>query len=205
MTSQLDRIEAKLDRLQAALDRAGPLIDTLPDLLATVGNTVDDLAERDGPAQLDARMRRAAGVLIKLSDPELLGAVERLLEHREGLAQVVDLVAELPAYIAVAGDSFDDLVAQGRQRGIDPEVMIRALFESRVLEARNVELLATVAGELPKAADAPSERHGLLGLVGVLREDEVQRALAFLIHFLRRLGSRLDERDRSPQPALPGK
>ncbi|MFO7563320.1 MAG: DUF1641 domain-containing protein [Enhygromyxa sp.] len=196
MTDQLDRIEAKLDRLQAALDRAGPLIDTLPDLLATVGNTVDDLAARDGQARMDERLRRGAAVLVKLAEPELLGSFERLLEQREALARLVDFLDQLPGYVAMVGDSFDDLVAVGRTRGIDPEVLLRALFDSGLLEAGSVELLAGAAAELPRAAEAPSEEFGLVGLLRVLREDEVQRALSFLIHFVRRLGRLLDERER---------
>lgn len=186
MTDQLDRIEAKLDRLQAALDRAGPLIDTLPNLLATVGNTVDDLAARDGTSRMDERLRRGAAVLARLSDPALLARLEQLLE----------LVDQLPGYVAMVGDSFDDLVTVGRARGIDPEVLLRGLFDSGVLEASSVELLAGAAAELPRAAEAPSEDHGLIGLLRVLREDEVQRALSFLIHFTRRLGRLLDDRDR---------
>ncbi|HLT37061.1 MAG TPA: DUF1641 domain-containing protein [Enhygromyxa sp.] len=195
MTDQLDRIEAKLDRLHAALDRAGPLIDSLPDLLATVGNTVDDLAVRDGHARMDERLRRSAGVLGKLADPEVLGALERLLEHREALGKLADLVERLPGYVAMVGDSFDDLVDVGRARGIDPEVLLRGLFDSSLLEARSVELLAGAAAELPRAAAAPSEQFGLVGLLRVLREDEVQRALSFLVHFTRRLGRLLEELD----------
>lgn len=195
MTSQLDRIEAKLDRLQTALDRAGPLLDTLPDLLATVGNTVDDLAARDGHAHMDERLRRGAAVLAKLSDPTLLAALERLLERGEALGKLVEQLEQLPGYVAMVGDTFDDLVAVGRTRGIDPEVMLRGLFESGVLETRSVELMAGAAAELPRAAEAPREQYGLLGLLRVLREDEVQRALSFLIHFTRRLGRLLEERD----------
>ena len=136
---QLDRIEAKLDRLQSTLDQASPLLE-LPNLLATAGNTLDDLAARDGNAQFDARMRRALRVLVALSEPEVLGALERLLA---------------PGF---------------------------------------VELLADAAAELPKAADAPLEERGVLGLARVLHEDEVQRALSFLVHFIRRLGRVLDER-----------
>ncbi len=142
--AQLDRIEAKLDRLQAMLDRAGPLgplIDALPDLVATVGNTVDDLAARDGHARMDQRLRRVAAVLVKLSEPQLLAGLERLLGHSD------------------------------------------ALFE--------------LADELPPAVVAPAEDHGVFGLLAVLREDEVQRALSFLIHFTRRLGRLLAEHDRS--------
>lgn len=196
MTTQLDRIEAKLDRLQVALDRAGPLIDAFPDLLATVGNTVDDLAGRDGHAHMDQRVRGGAAVLAKLSDPTILAGLERLLEHREALVQLADLVDQLPGYVATVGDSFDDLVEVGRARGIDPEVMLRALFESGLLETRSVELLSGAAAELPRAAEAPSETFGLVALLRVLREDEVQRALSFIIHFIRRLGRLLDERDR---------
>jgi uncharacterized protein YjgD (DUF1641 family) len=195
MTSQLDRIEAKLDRLQTALDRAGPLLDTLPDLLATVGNTVDDLAARDGHAHMDERLRRGAAVLAKLSDPTLLAALERLLERGEALGKLVEQLEQLPGYVAMVGDTFDDLVAVGRTRGIDPEVMLRGLFESGLLETRSVELMAGAAAELPRAAEAPREQYGLFALVRVLREDEVQRALSFLIHFTRRLGRLLEERD----------
>jgi hypothetical protein len=195
-TSQLDRIEAKLDRLQAALDRAGPLIDAFPDLLATVGNTIDDLAAHDGHASMDQRLRRGAAVLAKLSDPTILAGIERLLGHREALTKIADLVDHLPGYVAIVGDSFDDIVEVGRARGIDPEVMIRALFESGLLETRSVELLSGAAAELPRAAQAPSESFGVVGLLRVLREDEVQRALSFLIHFIRRFGRLLDERDR---------
>jgi hypothetical protein len=199
MTSQLDRIEAKLDRLQAALDRAEPLLpllEAVPSLLATVGNTVDDIAEHDGNANMDQRVRRGASVLAKLSDPVTLTGIERLLEHRDALVRLADFVDHLPGYVAVVGDSFDDLVSQGRARGIDPEQMLRALFESGVLEARSVELLSGAVAQLPRAAEAPSEEFGLIGLLRVLREDEVQRALSFLIHFTRRLGRVLDDHDR---------
>lgn len=135
MSDQLDRIEAKLDRLQAALDRAAPLLDVLPDALATVGNTIDDLAARDGAARMDERLRRGAAVLARLTEPELLATLE---------------------------------------------------------------LLTGAAAELPRAAAAPSEELGVIGLLRVLREDEVQRALSFLVHFTRRLGRLLDEHDRQP-------
>jgi uncharacterized protein YjgD (DUF1641 family) len=142
--TQLDRVEAKLDRLQLTLDRFGPALDQLgavDGLLATLGNSFDDLAARDGNASFDARVRRAVAVLVRLADPQLLTALERLL---------------------------------------DP---------------RTITLLADAAAELPNAAAAPSEDHGPLGLVAVLREDEVRRATGFLVHFARRLGRVLEDRE----------
>ncbi|WP_165703841.1 DUF1641 domain-containing protein [Enhygromyxa salina] len=193
MSQQLDRIEAKLDRLAAALDRAGPLLDELPGVLATVGNITDDLARVDGPARMDQRVRGGAAVLAKLTDPAVLGPLEQLLERGAELGKLVAFLDALPGYVALLGDSFDGLIEAGRARGIEPEALLRGVFESGVLEQRSVELLAATAAELPRAAAAPSEHHGLLGLLRVLREDEVQRTLSFLIHLSRRLGRVLDE------------
>lgn len=140
--TQLDRIEAKLDRLQASLDRTGSTLELLPDLLATFGNTIDDLAARDGTATFDARMRGGLALLVRLGDPALLAALERLL---------------------------------------DPSTL---------------RLLADAAAELPAAAAAPSEQLGVVGLIAALRDDDAQRATSFLVHFIRRLGRALGERDR---------
>lgn len=140
----LDRIEAKLDRLQRSLDRAGPLLDQVPDLLSTLADSFDALAAHDGHEHFDQRLRRGVAVLVRLCDPAVLEALERLL---------------------------------------DPRVF---------------DVLAAAAAELPNAAAAPSEDHGLFGLMGVIYEDEVQRALSFAVHFLRRLGRVLDERERLP-------
>ena len=196
-TQQLDRIEAKLDQLTAALERAGPLLDELPGALATVGNITDDLARKDGPARMDQRLRGSAAVLAKLTDPAVLGPLEQLLERGPELAKLVAFLDALPGYVALLGDSFDGMVEAGRARGIDPEVMLHAVFESGLLETRSVELLAASAAELPRAAAAPSQRYGLLGLLRVLREDEVQRPLSVLIHLSRRLGHVLEEHEPS--------
>jgi uncharacterized protein YjgD (DUF1641 family) len=126
-----------------------------------------------------------------------LDRIEAKLDHLQAaLDRAGPLLEQLPGYLATVGDSFDDLIARGRTHGIDPEVMLRGLFESGLLEARSVELLAGAAAELPRAAAAPSEELGLVKLLRVLREDEVQRALGFLIHFIRRFGRLLDELDR---------
>ena len=137
--SQLDRIEAKLDRLQASLD-------LLPDFVATLANTFDDLAADEGEAYFDERVRRALVLLVRLGDPELLGSLERLL---------------------------------------DPKAL---------------RVLADATHELHNAASAPPEEHRLLGLLTVLRETEVQRTTSFLVHFLRRVGRALSERDNGEEP-----
>jgi hypothetical protein len=147
--TQLDRIEAKLDRLQASFDRTGSTLELLPDLIATFGNTVDDLAARDGNANFDARMRGGVSLLVRLGDPALLAALERLL---------------------------------------DPHTLA---------------LLADAAVELPPAAAAPGERLGIVGLLGALRDDDAQRATSFLMHYLRRLGRALGERDRQQPQESP--
>jgi uncharacterized protein YjgD (DUF1641 family) len=126
----------------------------------------------------------------------LQAALDRAGPVLDMLAKHRELLEQLPGYLATVGDSFDDMVALGRARGIDPEVLLRALFESGLLETRSVELLAGAAAELPRAAAAPSEEFGLVRLLRVLREDEVQRALNFLIHFTRRFGRLLEELDR---------
>jgi uncharacterized protein YjgD (DUF1641 family) len=126
----------------------------------------------------------------------LQAALDRAGPLLDLLAKHRDFLEQLPGYLATVGDSFDDMVAVGRMRGIDPEVMLRGLFESGLLETRSVELLAGAAAELPRAATAPSEEFGLVKLIRVLREDEVQRALSFLIHFTRRFGRLLDELDQ---------
>ena len=99
----------------------------------------------------------------------------------------------LPGLVATAGDTFEDLVARGKGRGIDPERIGAAVLGSDMLRAENIELLARAVGELGKAADVPTPPVGVVSLLMTLREPEVQRTLGFVLQFARRLGAVLDD------------
>lgn len=78
----LTRIEDKLDRIEQQLARFDVLIEQAPNLLAIVGDTFDEVA---GELDLDARLRGALRLLERLSRPETLAQIERLLDVAERL------------------------------------------------------------------------------------------------------------------------
>lgn len=145
--------------------------------------------------------------------PETHAALARLnvlaarLEHAlDVLEPTITLVQQAPMMVATAVDTFDALVAEGREHGIDLDqrlrdglVMLQRLSAPDTLRALNVLLdrLPTLAALAPMVDNAPTlldRAHrearplGLFGTLGALGDPGVQRAVGLAVAAARLVG-----------------
>lgn len=132
----------------------------------------------------------------------------------ESLRPVIEIIQQAPALIAMAGDSFDDLVRSAVDSGVDVERGVingasAALRFGATMDAQKVDAIESllnsgvldpvalrVVGDLGHAlADTAASRVAPLGPMGLwkaLSQPDVQRALGFMIAVAQRFGQRLD-------------
>lgn len=132
----------------------------------------------------------------------------------ESLRPVIEIVQQAPALIAMAGDSFDDLVRTAVESGVDVErgvingagaalrfgatmdaekvEAIESLLNSGVLDPVALRVVGDLAHALAATAAAPVAPLGPMGLWKALSQPDVQRALGFMIAVAQRFGQRLD-------------
>ena len=145
--------------------------------------------------------------------PDTRAALARLnslatrLEHAlDVLEPTIALAQQAPLMIATAVDTFDALVAEGREHGIDVDQrlrdglrMLERLSAPDTMRALNTLLdrLPTLAALAPLVDDAPAlldnarratRPLGLLGTLGALREPNVQAAVGLAVSTARLVG-----------------
>lgn len=188
----------------------------LPDLVATLVDTVDEKARAAGAARIDLTGRGQALVeLLELATrPDSLAAVRELLAGLPRLAQLAELAGQAPDLIGILVDTLDDHAATAAAGGLQVhEALTRGLraalwLGSRISETelqRLDELLqsglisAEATAVIGRAATAlvdsqresgsrPAERIGPFGLIGALRDPQLQKTLAFAVRFARSFG-----------------
>ncbi len=145
--------------------------------------------------------------------PEVQAALARInrlaarLEHTlDVLEPSIAMVQQAPLMIATAVDTFDALVAEGRDHGIDVDQRLRdalrlleQLTAPDTMRSLNTLLhrLPTLAALAPMVDDAPAlldtarrtaRPLGLLGTLSALREPDVQAAVGLAVSAARVVG-----------------
>jgi hypothetical protein len=176
--------------------------------MATPGITTDGVAHVSGDEPTVAASLHALNVRL-----------DSMAEIIDGLRPLVSLAQQAPAMIAIAGDSFDEVMQTAADSGIDvergllngagaalrfgatmdPEKVraLEALLQSGVLDPAALRTIGELGRALVETASAPPSAVGAMGLWKALGQPDVQRALGYLVTFAERFGSRL----REPQPA----
>jgi len=157
--------------------------------------------------------RDESAILSDSGTPETRAALARLNTLATRLEQALDvleptiaLAQQAPLMIATAVDTFDALVAEGREHGVDVDQRLRdglRLLE-RLTAPDTMRALNTLLDRLPTlAALAPMVDHapalldeaqrtarplGLLGTLGALREPNVQAAVGIAVSAARLVG-----------------
>jgi uncharacterized protein YjgD (DUF1641 family) len=138
-----------------------------------------------------------------------------IAEVAEALRPLVALAQQAPAMTAVLMDSFDDVMRNAVEKGIDvergllngAEAALRfgatmdtervrdldALLKSGVLAPGTLRVVGELGRALTDTAATPPAPLGIVGLVKALGRPDVQRALGFLVAVAERFGSRLRE------------
>lgn len=181
------RIEERLERIEAMLERFEDLAVQAPGLAAMTGDIVDEWASRDGHA--DERLRAALSLIDRVTQPEVLGALETIVGQLEAA----------PGLVAMVGDMIDELARQADAQGADLHAATANLVEAmhaliklagqpeahEMLESgafspgalRTINLAARAMTEAGEA----NERVGFFGAMSRMRDPEVQRAVGFAL------------------------
>jgi len=202
--ASLGRILDRLDSLESMLDRVETAAMVLPGLVSTVADTFDGLAARGQQAgiDIDERLASALELTERLTHPETLGVITRLLSRIDRLESLLALADQAPAALSMAIDTMDDIVRKGEKRGIDLDARLRSTFEfgekvtspetvealTDVLDPGAVSIVGMVGQTLVKCRNECLAREEPLRAKGIdvlraLRSEDTQRALAFLLTF----------------------
>jgi hypothetical protein len=153
---------------------------------------------------------------------ETLQRLERRVEHLDGaIRRLEGTTAQVPAVVATVTDIVDGVVERLAARGIDVDERLHALVRAadhltspRALDALasvlSSEILAhqttEVVGRIGRAivaAEHEARPVGVWGLLGALRDPEIQRAAGFLIAMARRFGEELESVPQLPPGGAP--
>lgn len=206
---------------QVFFDRMGISVENA---MAAGADVVDEKVAQatESGINVDARISSLGQLLEKLTEPATVTALGELLERLPQLAQLARLADELPNALAALGDVIDDYQQQCSSDGIDFEKAIvnglqaaawlgtnveqeqfqriGKLLDSNILDPQSLNVINRAATSLNTAKQdicgpSAADRIGLFGLIGALRDPEVQRSVAFAVQFGKCFGKKLDEKN----------
>jgi hypothetical protein len=130
----LARIEARLTAIETKIDSVWKASAMVPDIVATVTDSVDGAIQsmQQRGIDVDERMRALLSLLERLTEPNTLRALESL----------VTLGESVPHLIATITDTVDEFAQRAQEQGLDIDKRARLL------------LAATERLTSPKALDA---------------------------------------------------
>ena len=196
---------------------------SVEDAFATGADFVDEQISKAGEAGVDVEPRLSGllGLLVQLTEPENMKALQTLIERLPRLAELAKLADEVPNLLAAFGDVFDDFQQRCESEGINLECSlvnglhaalwlgcqidkedlsrIGELLKSDILSHESIVVVANAANALSAAQKKSSQgnqksRVGLLGMLGVMRNPEVQKAIAFAAKFGEEFGRNMDSK-----------
>jgi hypothetical protein len=158
-------------------------------------------------------LQHTSDVTSVVSLETLQARLDAMAQTLDALRPVIELLHQAPAFIAMAGDSVDELVRTAVDNGIDVErgvingagaalrfgatmdahkvAALESLLNSGVLDPQALRLVGDLGHALAETASGPVPAVGPLGLWKALSQPDVQRALGFMVAVAQRFGSRL--------------
>lgn len=205
-----------VDKLVARATEANGAIDGL---LATGVDVVDEQCKKvnESGTSIDERLGSLLGLLMKVTEPETVGAINKLVDRLPQLEQASRLLDEVPNLIAIAVDVFDEFARKMDADGIDLEKSLTQglqaalwlgcrvssvelerlgyLLRSDVMHPHALEVVGNAASSLANCQQdtcemVTPERVGMLGMLSALRDPNVQKSIAFGIRFAKCFGDK---------------
>lgn len=148
----------------------------------------------DGGAPFDLRLAKAKDVMLALSEPARLGALERLVGRLDEIERVSAMLSSIDAegLERMMGALADPHVADGARRLIELAPALAAPLEALPIQPRTLDVLRTINAAV-EAASGEKASLGPFGLLGALSKKEVRRAAGFGVGVASRLGRHLEE------------
>lgn len=213
------RTTAALSQLMDRLDQIEELAavaDQLPGVAAATVDTLDDALTRaaNRGVVLDERAREGLRLLEALTEPATADALRSIVGRTEQLDDLLRLADHAPDAIATVVDVMDAEIGKAYARGYSPEETLRqtvgalgrlgelfrtdefqALLDSGVLDPEALRVVGSLGAALvdtqKEAERGRTPQQGLFGLVGALRDPDVQHAIGFLTQFAKKFGRNL--------------
>lgn len=223
--AKLESIERRLDRLERTTPQPSALPagleQTLKAGLATTTDTIDDTIARLAArgVDVDARMKATLSLIEKLTDENILAALQRIVGRMDALEKLTQLAEQGPKALATLTDVLDDEIARAAENGIQVDAALRnglaavlylgqrvstnelealgALLRSDVLHPSAVDIVGRLGCALVAAAESPAGSVGPIKAISKLGDDDARRSTAFLLEFARRFGATLSGRGPS--------
>jgi uncharacterized protein YjgD (DUF1641 family) len=149
------------------------------------------------------------------SQDQVFRRLERIEQSLDRLTGALDQAMTMaPSAVATATDIADEFLLAAQDRGIDIDALLRAgggaldrlarvmqspqfarLLDSGALSADSVATLARAGDALAQTSAEACDRAGILALLRASRDPDVQRALDFMLRFMKRFGSSLAGRE----------
>ncbi len=151
------------DSLNSLID----LVEMSPGLISIMADSVDEEMGKanSGPVRVDERIQGLAHLLMKLSNPEMINQLDGLLK----------LSHQAPGMIAMMVDSLDNFMK-----------------DNTALDPANFVFIKNAAESLTEAqSQEPAKVGGFFGTIRTLRDPDRQRALGFIMNFLKNLGKKI--------------
>ena len=217
----LETLELLLERTDR-IEQTVEMLDTLEGTAATVGDVVDSYAMQldERGAGVDERLRAFGKLVVRATEPEVLETLHMIVERNDSLRQAVEMVDQMPGTVATVVDTFDELVMEASEHGIDvvqvTQGMAEAaeelaqfiqghefqhLMESGVLDPEAVRVIGKIAGSMAEASSEEAETSGFFDLFRAMRRSNVKRAVNFMLRIGEHFGEALGEEDFEPDRA----
>ncbi len=179
----LNRLLDRLESLERNLSVAEEAARTLPGVVGTVVDTVDELAfeSMDHGVDLEERIQMILNVLGKLSHPMHLQMLNEFIDTAPTLLPMIQALKDLPGVLSLAVDTLDELYDKGE---------VSAIIDSGVFDPAALNTVGMMGKALVKSRKE-SKPMGFLGLMRSLRDPGVQRATGFLVQFAKSFGEQL--------------
>lgn len=218
----LASLMSRASTVETLVDRAAEATGFAENVFATATDVVDEQCEKINATgtSVDSRAASLLDVLLKLTEPETIESLKRLIDRLPQLEQATRLLDEAPNLIATLTDVFDEWAGEMKADGIDLEKSLRqgirsalwfgqsigqmeldrlgVLLRSDMLDEHAVECVAKAGTALARChegqcdVDSPKQV-GPIGAFRALFNPNTQKALSFAIRFSQCFGSSLDD------------
>ncbi|QEG23730.1 DUF1641 domain-containing protein [Mariniblastus fucicola] len=204
---------------QVLFERMGVSVE---DAFATSADAIDEKISRaaDKGVEVEPRVEGLLGLLLQLTEPENMKSLQTLVQRLPQLAALAKLADEVPNVIASLGDVFDDFQKRCEGDGVDLErslvnglqaalwlgaqidkqdlEKIGELLKSDILSNEAIAVVGNAANALTSAQkesalSTTKQRIGIFGLLGVMRNPEIQKAVAFAAKFGEQFGKNMEK------------
>ena len=198
----------RIDQLEDLINVTGQA----PGMVAMMTDVADEQYRLAAESGIDIEARMKAGLVLveKLTTPQSMTVLSKLVDQMDTLDQAVGVLEQAPGMVAMGVDMADDMVRSAGELGFDVDqfttqglqALIKfstlvasddfdAIIESGILDADAVTIIGDMGNTLAQCKQDPPQPMGIFGLMRAMRDPNAQIALGFLANFANRFGARI--------------